>query len=89
MRYIDFGGKVQKCKQCKWQGIGADCEIHEWFSDGADYHCPECGYRFGYVEWARTTSDLIPESRPRKLPFGFRTIRLIKKIRGWLAIISL
>ena len=51
MEYRDFGKVRQQCPKCYWTGLGEDTDLQEWFRDGGDYFCPECGYRFGYVAW--------------------------------------
>ena len=49
--YYDWKFDTHTCPSCKWVGTGNDALLGETFNDGAEYHCPKCEYRFGYVAY--------------------------------------
>jgi hypothetical protein len=58
MTYYDWKEGEIKCKECDWSGHGRDAELGEMFSDGAEYHCPKCGQRFGFVAFPTVEENL-------------------------------
>lgn len=49
MNYYDWKENEVACRACYWRGIGRDATTGEVFRDGAEYHCPACGVKVGYV----------------------------------------
>ncbi len=58
----EFGNAQQQCADCDWKGLGRETSIHESFHDGADFHCPECGYSFGLFSWPMNLNKPVAES---------------------------
>jgi hypothetical protein len=56
--HYDWKNGQQTCPECGWIGLGNQTEMGESFDDGADYHCPTCDHRFGYIAY-----PTIDESR--------------------------
>lgn len=49
MSYYDWMDKSLSCPACGWNGCGRDAVAGEVFRDGAEYHCPSCQHKFGFV----------------------------------------
>ena len=63
--HYDWKSQRQACPACGWTGLGCDTEVGETFSDGADYHCPGCGHRFGYVAYPLLSESLSDPRAPQ------------------------
>lgn len=53
------------CAKCGWKGVGSGAQLGEMFRDGAEYDCPGCGQKLGYVMFP--THDEM-QSDPRANP---------------------
>ena len=62
--HYDWKNGQQTCPMCKWTGAGSETEIGETFRDGADYHCPKCSYRFGYISFPLLSESLSDPRAP-------------------------
>ena len=62
MEWYDFKASDITCKHCDWSGLGSDLKQGEWFRDGTEFDCPECGEKYSYVMWPKTT-DMATDPR--------------------------
>lgn len=63
--HYDWKNGEQACPSCGWVGLGSDTEIGEIFNDGAEYHCPDCNYRFGYIAYPLLSESLTDSRAPQ------------------------
>ena len=64
INHYDWKSGTQTCTQCGWAGLGSETEIGDTFADGADYHCPKCNYRFGYIAYPLLSDSLTDPRAP-------------------------
>jgi hypothetical protein len=64
-KLIDFYGDFERathiCRKCSWFGLGFAMPSGESFGDGVDKECPQCGERWGFVQWSIAVADDTPE----------------------------
>lgn len=58
--YGDFQRAMQRCDKCGWTGLGSEMESGESFGHGVDKECPNCGARWGFVQWSVAVADDAP-----------------------------
>jgi hypothetical protein len=49
--YGDFARATHSCRKCGWTGLGSAMSSGESFGEGVDKHCPQCGERWGFVQY--------------------------------------
>ena len=62
MEWYDFKAHKITCSHCKWTGLGSDLKLGETFRDGAEFDCLECGEKYSFVMWPKTT-DMLTDPR--------------------------
>jgi hypothetical protein len=62
--HYDWKTGQQTCPMCKWTAVRSQAEIGETFRDGADYHCPKCSYRFGFIPFPLLSESLSDPRAP-------------------------
>lgn len=73
--HYDWKSGRQRCGACGWTGLGGEAQIGEGFRDGAEYHCPACGERFGFVPYPQLC-DSITDPRAPTSDKGFAEVAL-------------
>jgi hypothetical protein len=63
MTYYEFQEHVFVCKECGWSGKGSDTQPGEIFNEGAEFHCPQCDYRFGGLVPFPAINETLADSR--------------------------
>ena len=51
INYYDWKSSSQTCPSCGWSGLGSKATVGETFAEGAEYHCPACEHRFGFLSY--------------------------------------
>ena len=64
VKHYDWKSGKQTCPSCGWIGLGSQTAIGETFSEGADYHCPKCDYRFGFIAYPLLSESLTDPRAP-------------------------
>ncbi len=62
--YYDWKSGRQACPKCNWSGPGSEAAIGETFNDGAEYHCPKCDHRFGFIAFPLLTESISDPRAP-------------------------
>ncbi len=64
-KLLDYFGDFQRqtitCEHCAWSGLGSTMSSGEAFGDGVDMDCPQCGERWGFVQYSVFVADDPPE----------------------------
>jgi hypothetical protein len=63
-RFYDWKNAKQTCPECNWVGLGHDAKMGDSFADGAEYHCPTCDYRFGFLAYPLLSESLTDPRAP-------------------------
>ena len=63
-KHYDWQQGRQVCPRCGWAGLGSEAELGETFRDGAEYHCPKCERKFGFVELPLLTESISDARAP-------------------------
>lgn len=62
--HYDFKCGQQRCPGCGWTGLGSETAMGDSFDEGAEYHCPTCGKRFGFVPYPLLGESLTDSRAP-------------------------
>jgi hypothetical protein len=62
--HYDFKFAQQHCSGCGWTGLGSETAMGDSFDEGAEYHCPTCGERFGFVPYPLLSESLTDPRAP-------------------------
>lgn len=62
MNYYDWKERDIACSECGWSGKAQDAQQGEMFREGAEFHCPRCDHRFGFVPFP-TIDETLTDSR--------------------------
>jgi len=77
MNYYEWKESDIACTECGWSGKGDDAELGEMFAEGAEFHCPQCDHRFGFVPFP-TIDETLSDSRSDRTDRKIAEIRLAR-----------
>ncbi len=63
--HYDWKNSAQTCPSCGWTGLGSLADIGETFRDGAEYHCPKCNHRFGFIAYPLLKESISDPRAPQ------------------------